>query len=159
VKIDGAYVQGDLRDSIEAMSNRNDYLVIDTAGFSSKEAQGVLVNSHMAIIPFRPKKFDIETHAEIAEMLDRIKYVNPKLVSRVLLNQCPTIVKDRRADDAADFLGGKGFVVFDQRLYMREAYSDAIEEGFGVTEYRSAMAKSCKPEIKGLVKEIINAKK
>lgn len=151
--IECRYTQGDIVDTIDGMAKRNDFLIIDTAGFHSDELRQALVRSQLSISPFRPKQYDLEVAGEQMKILTEIRFANPNLVTAAVLNMAPTNSRDTRSLEAFEFLRAKKYHVYTSRMYNREAYGDAGQEGLGVTEYIDAKAFA---EIVDFTQEVLN---
>lgn len=149
------YAQGDINDNIKALASRNEFVIVDTAGFHSRELRIALVHADVVIAPFRPKPYDIGTAKVQTAMLDEIRVVNTKMRCYGLINAASTNAKDSRSNDAAAYLERHKFVMLKSRLYNREAYGDSGQEGLGVTEYKQdSSAARAAEEIRQLIEEI-----
>lgn len=149
------FVQGALKDSLVALKKRNDFVLVDTAGFKNVSLGPALVNSDYAVCPFAPKPYDLEVARTLKqhESIETALLLNSRLKVRALLNHCPTNARDSRANEAEEYLTNEGFDVLASRLCRREAYGDAGQTGMGVTEYDDQKAIL---EIKALMGELTN---
>ena len=151
-KIEHKWVQGDIRDSIVNMAERNDHVIIDPAGFDTVEMRFALTASDIALAPFRPKKFDLDVAEKVMETYSLASTYNEKLVLRAILNACPTNPLDKRAINAKQELREAGIITFMSGAYNREAWSDCTYDGLGVSETKNAKAIG---EINNIVDELL----
>lgn len=147
------FLQGHLKDSLHALRKRNDIVIVDTAGFANPSFGPAIVNSQVAICPFAPKQYDLEVAPLVPshQSFESALMLNPSLKVRALLNSCPTNAKDKRADEAEEYLRSQGYTVYTSRLTRRESYNDAGQIGRGVTEIGDDKAAQ---EITHLMEEI-----
>ena len=148
---------GDFVDTLIAMANRNEILIVDTAGWDSAELAIALTYADLAIAPFRPKVYDLESVGEVRNMCARVTAARSDigrgdLVLRGVINQGSSNSKQTRTNDAITYLTNQGLECFGSVLAIREAYGDAAEEGLGVTEFTDTKAAA---EIEALAAEIL----
>ena len=146
-------VREDLRDTIDAMSKRNEVVMIDAGGYHSAELASALSRTTIALCPFRPKIFDLDEAARMRGLIEQCRFANPRLKHYALINQAPSQAKDSRADGAEEYLKANDFEVLKQRLISREAYSDCMETGHTISEYTDRKAAI---EIQALALEVAN---
>lgn len=147
-------LMGDIGDTVDAMAKRNDFLLIDTAGFDSNEGRRAMVAADIVLCPFRPKQYDLDVASGLKNLVDLAAVGNPKLKLVACLNSSPTNANDRRAAEAHAYLSGKGYRVLNARLFNRESYGDAGQVGLGATEYDDKKASA---EVQTLVDELLEA--
>ena len=103
--------------------------VLDTAGVDNTATHLAMQASDLCLMPARPSRLDIEatglTFRAVMRMGRPVAFV---------LNQCPPTPRSSRSLEAAAGLKMLG-VLADPMMTTRADYQDAIEAGFGVTEY------------------------
>lgn len=154
-EIECQFVQGDIKDTLQAMNKRNDIVIVDTAGFSNVSMGPAIVNSDIVIFPFAPKQYDLEVTQRLLnqDSLVTAQMLNPRVKLRAVLNNCPTNARDQRANDAENYLKNEGLYVYISRLTRRDAYADSGQMGIGVSEFEDDRAAV---EISNLGKEVLN---
>ncbi len=135
--------QQDIRDTVDAMYNRNDYLIIDTAGYDSKEARQAFVAADITVSPYRHSQNDLEQAPGLVERLELSKSTNQKLVCLAVLWSCSTNKHETRTDKGKTFLSEFNiFKIMDSTTKFRESWRDCVDDGLGVIEYHDSKAKS-----------------
>ena len=103
--------------------------VLDTAGVDNTATHLAMQAADLCLMPARPSRLDIEatglTFRAVMRMGRPVAFV---------LNQCPPTPRSSRSLEAAAGLKMLG-VLADPMMTTRADYQDAIEAGFGVTEY------------------------
>jgi chromosome partitioning protein len=101
--------------------------------------------SDVLLIPFAPRSFDIWTVNKVADLVEEMRSVNPKLKALAFLNRTDPQGQGTENEEAAELLRGvQGLIFIDAPLGFRKAYAHAASQGLAVTEltgqYRNAKA-------------------
>lgn len=76
-----------LEDEITLQENKNDCVIIDTAGADSKEMRIAMNKADLLIIPTIPSQYDVVVLDRMLEVFNLAKENNPKLHCLILLNK------------------------------------------------------------------------
>ncbi len=106
-----------------------DLAFIDTPGKSSEAAIAAAKVADLVLIPIQPHLFDIETLANVREILALAG--NPTTL--LVVNRAP--VQGRRHTDTIEALEGAGYQFSPIVIYQRAAHSDAANLGKSASEY------------------------
>lgn len=114
-----------------ARRNEMDLIIIDTPPHSDRNALSAVSLADMVLIPIRPEIFDLRAVRETVEILQIVK---KQRAAAIVLNAVPP---SRRglADEAEEAAKRYGIDVAPIRLTSRAAFSDALVNGQGVTEF------------------------
>ncbi len=111
------------------------------------------IATHM-LLPFRPKRRDLKTLSHMEQILKLAKTVNPDLIARAIITQCPTLPSQvQRILDAKDACNSFGIEALNNITTNRNVYDDADENGLSVFEVSTDL--KAKGEIEGIAKEFL----
>ncbi len=109
--------------------------------------------THM-LLPFRPKRRDLKTLQHIEQLIKLAKAVNPTLIAKAVITQCPTLPSQaQRILDAKEACESFGLSALEQYTTNRNVYDDADENGLSVFEVESDS--KAKAEIQQLAIEFL----
>lgn len=147
-------MSGNIRKAVIDMSQRYQCIVIDCGGQDSEAMRsGMTVATHM-LLPFRPKRRDLKTLTHADELVRLARSVNPELMARAVITQCPTLPSQvSRILDAKAAASSFGLLALDSITTNRNCYDDADEDGSSVLE-AGTDAKAA-AEIEALAKEFL----
>ncbi len=112
-----------------ARSQEVELVLIDTPGKSAEAAISAIKVANHVIIPVEPHMSNLETLANVAELLALAGRPN----STVVINKAPPLGK--RHEDAREAITARGFSVAPVILYQRAAHSDATNLGITAAEH------------------------
>ena len=147
---------GNLRKTVLDLARRCDCLVIDAGGQDSEALRSAMTVATHLLLPFRPKRRDLKTLAQVEQLVKLATAVNPSLKSRAVITQCPTLPSQaQRILDAKGACSSFGVEPLQAITYARNIYDDADESGSSVLETKTDPKAA--EEIAVLAKEFLEA--
>ena len=140
--------------TIEDLSKKFDYVIVDVAGRNSREMITSLSVSDMLIAPHQASQLDLDTLEELSNQLVKIKDLNPNLTTYILhtmANTNPTVKNNERKDFKEYLIDFPGLNLLKSSCFYRKIYRDVMPLGKSVVESSNLLAKK---EIQELVEEI-----
>jgi chromosome partitioning protein len=140
--------------TIEDLSKKFDYVVVDVAGRNSREMITSLSVSDILIAPHQASQLDLDTLAELNNQIIRIKDLNPNLRAYILHTMANTHlgVKNVERKEFEEYLVDfPSLSLLETACFYRKIYRDVIPLGKSVLESNNLLASQ---EIENLVKEI-----
>ncbi len=159
----GEYLKGFLAEMREKQPNKN--IIIDTAGWASREMYIAIGLSDMIVIPAVPAQLDVSV---LDKMVDRVKMAkekNPNLKALIVISRAsPNPFLQKKIESLKAFVEyinaepseseQESYIkLANTIIYEREIYKIATQMGLGVVEMQDSKNKA-KAEIAGLCKEI-----
>jgi chromosome partitioning protein len=136
------------------LQGRYQDIVIDAGGQDSEALRSAMTIATHMLLPFRPKRRDLKTLAHMEQVLKLAKTVNPDLIARAIITQCPTLPSQvQRILDAKDACKSFGINALNAITTNRNVYDDADENGLSVFEVNSDQ--KAKAEIKNIANEFL----
>lgn len=134
-----------VRTEVLELAPQYDHVIIDTGGRDTTSQRAALSVSDVLLIPFAPRSFDIWTVYKVAELVEEMRTVNPKLKALAFLNRTDPQGQGTENEEAAELLRSvQGLIFIDAPIRFRKAYAHAASQGLAVTElagqYRNAKA-------------------
>lgn len=126
---------GNIRQTLLDLRGRYRQIVVDAGGADSEALRSAMtVASHM-LIPFRPKRRDLKTLPKVENLARLAVAVNPALVVRAVITQCPALPSQiQRIMDAKEACTSFGVLPLVAITTARNIYDDADENGRSVLE-------------------------
>lgn len=140
--------------TIEDLSRRFDYVIVDVAGRNSREMITSLSVSDILIAPHQASQLDLDTIEELHNQLIKIRDLNPNLTAYVLHTMASTnpIVRKNERKEFADYLSDfPTLKLLQSCCYYRKIYRDVMPLGKSVIESNNLIANK---EISNLIKEV-----
>ncbi|MDP4709502.1 MAG: ParA family protein [Rickettsiaceae bacterium] len=140
--------------TIEDLSRRFDYVIVDVAGRNSREMITSLSVSDVLIAPHQASQLDLDTIEELHNQLIKIRDLNPNLTAYVLHTMASTnpIVRKNERKEFADYLSDfPTLKLLQSCCYYRKIYRDVMPLGKSVIESNNLIANK---EIYNLIKEV-----
>lgn len=135
----------------EALGRRQgefDDVVIDAGGRDSSALRAALAASHVVVVPFAPRSLDVWALADMAELVDEARKINPSLRALAVLNGADPTGSDN--DDAAAALASYPQITYiPHPIRRRKSFANAAGAGMSVLEARPKDAKAVQ-EVKAL---------
>ncbi len=142
-----------IRETLLDLEKRYDHVIVDAAGRDSRELRTGMIAADILIIPFRPSQPDLDTLANMQEIILQAKDLNPKLKIFGLLTLAPTNPLINETNEAMEFLSDfKDIQLLETIIRDRKIYRDTMSDGIGVVESNNEKAAN---EIHALIKEIL----
>lgn len=133
------------------LANSYDDVVIDVGGRDSIAQRAALTVSHRLVSPVVPSGFDVWTIAQLEELVEEARGVNPNLDGITALNKA----EPRSAEnaEAANYLRERTVLRFreDLTIMHRRAYKRAVGDGRTVVEMKGRDVQPAIEEITRLV--------
>jgi chromosome partitioning protein len=143
-----------IRETIQDLDKRYEYVVIDAAGRDSRELRTGMTAAHILLVPFRPSQPDLDTLANLQEIIIQAKDLNPQLTVYGLLTMASTNPVVQEVNEAREYLHDYPEIKLLTTIVRdRKVYRDAMSEGKGVIELDNVKAAG---EIQSLVNEVFS---
>ena len=124
-----------VRTEILELAPKYDHTIVDTGGRDTTSQRAALAVAQLLLVPFVPRSFDIWTLNKVADLVEEMRTVNPKLLAYVFLNRTDPRGKGIENAEAASMLGEiDGLTYLDVPLGNRKAFGHAASQGLAVTE-------------------------
>ena len=152
--IPSVQASGNIRQVLSDISKRYQDIIIDAGGQDSEALRSAMTLATHMLLPFRPKRRDLKTLNHIEQLIKLATAVNPTLVTRAVITQCPTLPSQaQRILDAKEACESFGLSALEQYTTNRNVYDDADENGLSVFEVDSDP--KAKAEIERIVIEFL----
>jgi len=152
--IPSVQASGNIRQVLKDLSKRYEDIIIDAGGQDSEALRSAMTIATHMLLPFRPKRRDLKTLDHMEQVLKLARTVNPDLIARAIITQCPTLPSQvQRILDAKDACASFGIKALDHITTNRNVYDDADENGLSVFEVTSDH--KAKAEIEGIAQEFL----
>jgi chromosome partitioning protein len=126
---------------IPKLAERYEDIVIDTGGRDTESQRAALTVTHVFLIPFVPRSFDIWTLEKVEFLVEQARAANPKLKAYVFINRADPRGGDN--DEAAELLRQSDSLTYlDAPLGNRKAFANAAASGCGIIELKNADEKA-----------------
>jgi len=154
VSLSSVQASGNIRQTVSDLSKRYEDIVIDAGGQDSEALRSAMTIATHMLLPFRPKRRDLKTLTTVEQLIKLAKAVNPDLIARAVITQCPALPsQSRRIEDAKGACKSFDLEPLEAVTTHRNIYDDADEDGYSVLEIKSDG--KAPAEIKALVKEFL----
>ena len=152
--IPSVQASGHIRHVLDDLSRRYQDIAADAVGQDSEALRSAMTIATHMLLPFRPKRRDLKTLVHVEQLIKLAKAVNPELVTKAVITQCPTLPSQaQRILDAKDACESFGLIALNQFTTNRNVYDDADENGLSVFEVDSDP--KAKAEIERIVIEFL----
>lgn len=136
--IPSVQASGNIRQILDDLSHRYQDIIIDAGGQDSEALRSAMTIATHMLLPFRPKRRDLKTLVHVEQLIKLAKAVNPELITKAVITQCPTLPSQfQRILDAKDACESFGLSALNQFTANRNVYDDADENGLSVFEVDS----------------------
>tara|TARA_B100000780_G_C21047355_1_gene420472 strand:- start:435 stop:1070 length:636 start_codon:yes stop_codon:yes gene_type:complete len=143
-----------IRNTLIDLNQRYEYVIVDAAGRDSRELRTGMVAADILLVPFRPSQPDLDTLANLQDIIIQAKDLNPKLTVLGVITMAPTNPIINEANEAREYLRDyPEITLLESTIKDRKVYRDSMSNGYGVIELKNPKAIS---EMNSLVEEIIN---
>lgn len=150
---------GNIRQTLLDLRGRYRQIVVDAGGADSEALRSAMTVATHMLIPFRPKRRDLKTLPKVENLARLAVAVNPSLVVRGVITQCPALPSQvQRILDAKAACASFGVIPLDSITTARNIYDDADENGRSVLESGKADQRAVE-EIEQLARELWGAEK
>ncbi|GAA6964740.1 ParA family protein [Helicobacter pylori] len=137
---------GNITDTLKQMTDKYEYILINTKGENSKESQRAMLLSDWVLIPTTPSQLDTAVLLDMLERIRDIQALNENLKACIVMNRIPTIPTLKEKKALIDFISqnnaNESVFLMDNILSERIAYKRSVSEGMGVMEYNDNKAKN-----------------
>ncbi|WRC35827.1 ParA family protein [Helicobacter pylori] len=137
---------GNITDTLKQITDKYEYILIDTKGEHSKESQRAMLLSDWVLIPTTPSQLDTAVLLDMLERIRDIQALNENLKACIVMNRIPTIPTLKEKKALIDFINqnnaNESVFLMDNILSERIAYKRSVSEGMGVMEYNDNKAKN-----------------
>lgn len=145
---------GNLRKTLRDLAKRYQIVIIDAGGQDSEALRSSMTVATHMLLPFRPKRRDLKTLIAVEQLVKLAKAVNPTLVTKAIITQCPTLPSQaQRILDAKAACQSFGLEPLKAITTARNVYDDADEDGCSVLEVGTDQKAA--DEIKSIVIEFL----
>ncbi|GAA6812769.1 ParA family protein [Helicobacter pylori] len=129
---------GNITDTLKQMTDKYEYILINTKGENSKESQRAMLLSDWVLIPTTPSQLDTAVLLDMLERIRDIQALNENLKACIVMNRIPTIPTLKEKKALIDFINqnnaNESVFLIDNILSERIAYKRSVSEGMGVME-------------------------
>jgi len=126
---------GNIRQTLTDLSSRYQDIVIDAGGHDSEALRSAMTVATHMLLPFRPKRRDLKTLINVEQLIKLAKAINPNLLTRAIITQCPTLPSQvNRILEAKAICESFGLTPLKSITMNRNVYDDADEDGSSVLE-------------------------
>lgn len=152
--IEGKHATGDIVDTIIAMNERSDILIIDVGGGDTEEFHQGLGMADMVICPLKASILDADTIPNLSNNLKIAKSKNRNLIIKALVNEAPTTIGSKDSSDLKEILKSSPILsdICRTTVHLRSSYRKSLNYGIGASEWSDSKAAG---EISFLAEEII----
>ena len=151
MKVHSVQKYDNIKSTIQDLSSRYEYVIVDVAGHDSKEMRTALLAADIALVPTQCSQPDLGTLHKLEKIIDQAKEFNEKLQVFTLFSRTPTNPCIKEIKEAREYMDDLNLQVLNTCISERKVYRDAIKQGKGVLELGNSKAIN---EIKSLVEEI-----
>lgn len=143
-----------LRAQVLAQAENFDLIVIDCGGRDSSAMRAALMLADLAIVPFRPRSYDVWAISETADLVAQAQAQRDGLEVKLLLNAAdPGAFGALAGDNAQALEAANELPTLAAFLGNRKAFSSASAAGLAVSEMPKRDVRAC-IEISALYREI-----
>lgn len=137
---------------IEKLKKDYDDIIVDVGGRDTTSQRSALLVADIAVIPFKPRSFDIWTIGKVKTLINEIRTVNKKLVCFCVINEAdPSGVDNKQTLEILS--QSEEMTCLDCVIGKRKAFGNAGSDGLGVAELK-VVDKKAVQEIKDLYEKI-----
>lgn len=137
-KINIVQAVGNINETLLDLSKKYDDIIVDVHGQDSNSLRTAMAVATHMLIPFRPKRRDLETLPTMENLVALAKSFNRGLSVKVVLTQCPTLpTQVKRILESKEVCSSFGFEVLNAITTYRNIYDDADEEGLTVLDTKA----------------------
>ena len=145
---------GNIRQILKDLAKRYQVIVVDAGGQDSEALRSAMTVATHLLLPFRPKRRDLKTLVHVSQLVKLAKAVNPEMLVRGVITQCPTLPSQtQRILDAKEACQSFGIEPLQSITCNRNVYDDADENGSSVLEVETDL--KAKEEVESLVAEFL----
>ena len=124
-----------IKDTLLALKPLFDYVIVDCQGRDSRELRTGLLAADIAITPFRPSQWDLDTLPYMTKVLSEARDYNVNLTSFAIITMSPTNPQINELKQARDYFAEFPQIkLLDTIINDRKVYRDAASMGRGVVE-------------------------
>ena len=145
---------GNIRQTLLDLAARYQDVIIDAGGHDSEALRSAMTVATHMLLPFRPKRRDLKTLVNVEQLVRLAKAVNPDLIAKAIITQCPSLPSQaRRIQDAKEACKSFDLEPLKAITTHRNSYDDADEDGFSVLEITNDARAG--EEIRAVVREFL----
>lgn len=137
VKLQGKHLHVELTD----LAKRYQIVIVDSGGYDSGEMRSAMACPEVRkmVSPLKASDFDLDTLANLDELVYLARAYNPNLICSIFFNQLTTQqLTDQSSKDAAQLVTEyDNLSLCDQKIASRISVQKATSEGLSVVEYES----------------------
>lgn len=137
VKLQGKHLHVELAD----LAKRYEVVIVDSGGYDSAEMRSAMACQEVKKMfsPLKASDFDLDTLANLDELVYLARAYNPDLTCSIFFNQLTTQqLTDQSSKDAAQLvLEYENLTLCPQKIASRISVQKATSEGLSVVEYES----------------------
>ena len=143
-----------IANELRSLATKYDVVLVDAGGQDSEALRSAMTVATHLLLPFRPKRRDLKTLVHVSQLVKLAKAVNPEMLVRGVITQCPTLPSQtQRILDAKEACQSFGIEPLQSITCNRNVYDDADENGLSVFEVTSDF--KAKAEIEGIAQEFL----
>ena len=119
---------------IDTKTKRYDDIIIDAGGRDSQELRYAMTIADVMVVPVGASQYDLNTVANIDELLNQVQPMNPGLVCYAVVNNFPNHARLTEGTDAIEFLKQFENVTPFNFIIHERISINRTSKGFGINE-------------------------
>jgi len=128
-------MSGKIREDLINLESNHDVVIVDCGGHQSDTMTYSMAAATHVLIPFRPKRRDLQQLPKMEELVNLVKGFNPDCKFSAVITQAPTLPSQlKRVDSAKDAAKSFGINTLNHIVCTRNIYDDADEGGSSIYE-------------------------
>lgn len=148
-------VQGEIRFTMQALSQDFDWVVVDTPGVDTPEIRRALGVAHAAVFPCKSTTFDRKSMPLVDFIIEQVQSVRPDFAGLVYHSETPAgkagLLARQKSFDVLS--GARALRLLTSYTTARKAYAEATDNGFAAFEQGDPKAAQ---EFHQLAEEIVS---
>lgn len=154
-QIDSKRASGEIDDTINAMRDRYDHVIIDCGGMASIEMKYAIAMGDIFIAPFNTSYFDTDTAVDVNHTIKHGKVLNPKLEAYCVLVSCVNHRNSKSKAQARERLHElTAMKLLDGCTHTLEVYRQTIKDGLSALDPKVSGAAKAKVDMRMIMEEM-----
>src|SRR5699024_10313580 len=122
---------------IDSKAKRYEDIIIDAGGRDSKELRYSMTVADIMLVPVGASQYDLNTIADIDELLEQVRTINPDLICYVVINNFPNHARLTEGEEGIEYLKQfDNIIPIEFIIHHRISFNRTAKEGLGVNELK-----------------------
>ena len=123
---------------IDSKAKRYEDIIIDAGGRDSKELRYSMTVADIMLVPVGASQYDLNTIADIDELLEQVRTINPDLICYVVINNFPNHARLTEGEEGIEYLKQfDNIIPIEFIIHHRISFNRTAKEGLGVNELKN----------------------